>query len=102
MMMFDWSRAAACLTLDPELFFPISTEGLGHEQVERAKTICQGCPVRQPCLDYAISTGQAYGVWGGTDPAQRRALAANPAARVHGQSGSKAAARKRSRSPASR
>ncbi|MEU8249560.1 WhiB family transcriptional regulator [Nonomuraea sp. NPDC048916] len=100
--MFDWSRGAACLTLDPELFFPISTEGPGQEQVERAKAICQGCPVRQPCLDYAISTGQAYGIWGGADPSQRRALAARPVARGRAQPEGKAAARNRSRSSASR
>ena len=74
MMMMDWSHKAACLVVDPELFFPISPEGLGHAQVERAKVVCRDCPVREPCLDYALSTGQAYGVWGGTDPSQRREL----------------------------
>ncbi|MEV4218326.1 WhiB family transcriptional regulator [Nonomuraea sp. NPDC049725] len=70
----EWSRRAACLDLDPELFFPISHQGPGRSQVERAKAICRGCPVRRPCLDYAISSRQAHGVWGGTDPDQRRAL----------------------------
>lgn len=74
MMMMDWSRKASCLVVDPELFFPISPEGPGHAQVERAKVVCRDCPVREPCLDYALSTGQDYGVWGGTDPAQRREL----------------------------
>lgn len=73
-MMLEWSRRAACLGLDPELFFPISPEGPGRSQMERAKAVCGGCPVRRPCLDYAISSGQADGVWGGTDPEQRRAL----------------------------
>ncbi|MDF2704520.1 WhiB family transcriptional regulator [Nonomuraea muscovyensis] len=74
MMMLDWSRRAACQTMDPELFFPITLEGPGREQVERAKEVCRGCPVRQPCLDYAIDTRQMNGVWGGTDPSQRRSL----------------------------
>ncbi|MFC4010418.1 WhiB family transcriptional regulator [Nonomuraea purpurea] len=74
MMMLDWTRRAACLDLDPELFFPISMEGPGRSQVEQAKHICQGCPVREPCLAYALDTNQAYGVWGGTDPAERREL----------------------------
>ncbi|MEV0202431.1 WhiB family transcriptional regulator [Nonomuraea sp. NPDC050691] len=74
MMMHDWSRGAACQAMDPELFFPISTEGPGREQVEQAKAVCRGCPVRQPCLDYAIDTRQLNGVWGGTDPDQRRSL----------------------------
>ncbi|MEV1242160.1 WhiB family transcriptional regulator [Nonomuraea sp. NPDC049750] len=73
-MPIDWSHKAACLVEDPELFFPISPEGLGHAEAERAKVICRDCPVREPCLDYALSTGQAYGVWGGTDPSQRREI----------------------------
>jgi WhiB family transcriptional regulator, redox-sensing transcriptional regulator len=74
MMMLDWTRKAACLDLDPELFFPISMEGPSQSQVERAKAVCRGCPVREPCLEYALDTRQAYGVWGGTDPLQRREL----------------------------
>ncbi|MDR8409315.1 WhiB family transcriptional regulator [Nonomuraea sp. 3-1Str] len=74
MMMLDWSRRAACQAMDPELFFPITMEGPGREQVEQAKSVCRGCPVRQPCLDYAIDTRQVNGVWGGTDPDQRRSL----------------------------
>lgn len=73
-MMLDWTRRAACLDLDPELFFPISMEGPSQSQVEQAKQVCDGCPVREPCLQYALSTRQAYGVWGGTDPGQRREL----------------------------
>ncbi|RVX42096.1 WhiB family redox-sensing transcriptional regulator [Nonomuraea polychroma] len=74
MMMLDWTRRAACLDLDPELFFPISMEGPSQSQVERAKSVCHGCAVREPCLEYALATRQAYGVWGGTDPEQRREL----------------------------
>ncbi|MEW9551654.1 WhiB family transcriptional regulator [Nonomuraea sp. NPDC050783] len=79
--MFDWTRRAACRDLDPELFFPISVEGPSRSQVEQAKTVCHGCPVRRPCLDYALSTCQAYGVWGGTDPDQRRELSSAAARR---------------------
>ncbi|WP_205315465.1 WhiB family transcriptional regulator [Nonomuraea lactucae] len=74
MTMPDWSRRAACQAMDPELFFPISLEGPGREQVQRAKAVCRGCPVRRPCLDYAMDTRQTDGVWGGTDPSQRRAI----------------------------
>ncbi|MEU0570113.1 WhiB family transcriptional regulator [Nonomuraea sp. NPDC005983] len=81
MMMLDWSRRAACLGMDPELFFPISLEGPGRSQVERAKAICGGCPVRQPCLDYALRTRQFDGIWGGTDPDQRRELMVKAAPR---------------------
>ncbi|MGW0803842.1 WhiB family transcriptional regulator [Nonomuraea sp. NPDC002799] len=77
-MMLDWTRRAACLDLDPELFFPISMDGPSQSQVQQAKQVCGGCPVREPCLSYALDTRQAYGVWGGTDAAQRRELSSSP------------------------
>ncbi|WP_460782771.1 WhiB family transcriptional regulator [Nonomuraea sp. N2-4H] len=49
-------------------------EGPSQSQADRAKQVCAGCPVREPCLEYALSTRQAHGVWGGTDPGQRREL----------------------------
>ncbi|GGL05770.1 transcriptional regulator WhiB [Sphaerisporangium melleum] len=72
----SWLRRAACRGEDPELFFPISAKGPGHVQHERAKAVCRRCPVQNPCLDYALRTGQEHGIWGGTDPDERRAGAA--------------------------
>ena len=68
-----WSRRSSCLGEDPELFFPVSSEGPGQAQYERAKAVCRRCPVRGRCLEYALSTQQMYGVWGGTTPEERRA-----------------------------
>ena len=39
-----------------------------------ARQVCAACPVRQPCLDYAISNRIAYGIWGGLTERERRAL----------------------------
>ncbi|MGW4639100.1 WhiB family transcriptional regulator [Sphaerisporangium sp. NPDC004334] len=69
----SWLRRAACRGEDPELFFPISAKGPGYAQHERAKAVCRRCPVRNACLDYAVRTGQEHGIWGGTDPDERRA-----------------------------
>lgn len=71
--IIHWSRRSSCLTEDPELFFPVSFEGPGRAQYERAKAVCHRCPVRLRCLEYALSTHQMYGVWGGTSPDERRA-----------------------------
>lgn len=64
----------------PDVFFPEDWGG----QVERgqhyfqavrtAKTYCGKCPIRQLCLDYAITAGETYGVWGGMSPAERKAI----------------------------
>jgi WhiB family transcriptional regulator, redox-sensing transcriptional regulator len=67
----EWRAAGACLTADPDLFFPISTGGVGVKQVARAQQICAGCPVRQECLDFAMRSGEMHGIWGGTTPEER-------------------------------
>lgn len=70
----DWRSLAACLSADPDLFFPISSSGPAEHQIARAKTICAGCQVRQACLDFALETHQVHGVWGGTSAEERQLL----------------------------
>lgn len=70
----DWTERAACRGLDPELFYPVGSSGPAVEQVDAAKAVCAGCPVRTECLDWALRTGEAHGVWGGTTPEERRFL----------------------------
>ncbi|HEY2220879.1 WhiB family transcriptional regulator [Actinomycetospora sp.] len=67
----DW-ELAACRDHDPELFFPIGTEGPGAEQATAAKYICGTCPISSACLRWALDTGQEAGVWGGTSEEDRR------------------------------
>lgn len=70
----DWHTAAACLTEDPELFFPEGTKGPSERQAAVAKSVCELCPVKAPCLEWALESGAEYGVWGGLDEVERRAL----------------------------
>ena len=44
------------------------------ESAGPARRVCAGCPVRQACLDYAITNRIAYGVWGELTERERRAL----------------------------
>lgn len=62
----EWALDAACLDADPEAFFP----DRGGD-VSPAKRLCRVCPVRAECLDYAVSTNQLYGVWGGMSERER-------------------------------
>jgi WhiB family redox-sensing transcriptional regulator len=39
-----------------------------------ARRICSTCPLTEPCLEYALASHAEYGVWGGLDPVERRAL----------------------------
>ena len=71
----EWWRYAACVDEDPELFFPVGMSGpAAQEQQARAREVCRRCPVRDECLEYALSTGVGHGVWGGTGEEERRAL----------------------------
>ncbi|MBC2905657.1 WhiB family transcriptional regulator [Streptomyces cupreus] len=72
--MDDWRGRAACRHEDPDLFFPIGTSGPALMQTKQAKAVCRRCPVRERCLRWALDTGQAVGVWGGTSEWERLAL----------------------------
>ncbi|MET9427395.1 MULTISPECIES: WhiB family transcriptional regulator [unclassified Streptomyces] len=72
--MDNWRTAAACRHEDPDLFFPIGTSGPAMLQTQAAKSVCHGCPVREPCLQWAMDNGQESGVWGGLSEDERRAL----------------------------
>jgi WhiB family transcriptional regulator, redox-sensing transcriptional regulator len=64
-----WRDLAACRGADLEVFFPGRGETAGP-----ARQVCAACPVRQPCLDYAITNRIVHGIWGGLTGRERRAL----------------------------
>ena len=70
----EWQEAAACRTEDNMLFFGADD---GESELERqsreaeAKSVCQICPVREPCLEFAMDTNQRYGIWGGYTDKER-------------------------------
>ena len=75
----EWRASSACLAADPELFFPIAEGPAADGQASSALLVCAGCAVRQQCLDFAMATGEAHGIWGGTtaderNRARRRAM----------------------------
>lgn len=65
-----WRARAACLSADPELFFPVSRLAVALVEPQR---ICRGCPARQECLEHALAAGERHGVWGGMSPEERHA-----------------------------
>jgi WhiB family redox-sensing transcriptional regulator len=69
-----WRTASACRDLDPNMFFPVGVTGPAIDQIAAAKSICAECPVRTECLDFAITSNQEFGVWGGTSEDERRVL----------------------------
>jgi WhiB family redox-sensing transcriptional regulator len=82
----DWRHSSACIGLDLNLFFPISAIGpAAQAQIEEAKAVCAECPVQRACLEWALSVGPEFGIFGGHTEAERRLLRqrTNRSARPH-------------------
>src|SRR5689334_22384794 len=65
----DFFEDAACQGADTSVFFPVS-----DTYADEAKAICATCPVAEQCLEYAVATHQADGVWGGMTALERHRL----------------------------
>ena len=63
----EWMESAACKGKDVDLFF----SGPGMLPVE-ALRLCQSCPVRVDCLNYAVDNHIDHGMWGGLSARERR------------------------------
>ncbi len=62
---------AACARADPDLFFPRERRDPRNRE---AKGVCARCPVRDECLEYSLATREEFGIWGGVDEWERRAI----------------------------
>ena len=70
------SDAAACRSVDPELFFPIGTGPDAKAQIRQAKAICGACPLLEPCGRAVLDRAEHFGVWAGMTPEERRVVRA--------------------------
>lgn len=65
----EWMADGNCRSQPPALFFP--SDGVG---VDAARRLCATCPVKSPCLEYALRNRIDHGVWGGTSERERRRI----------------------------
>ena len=89
---YTWRNDAICRDTDPDLFFPIGTTGQALLQIDRAKQVCDECPVKVKCLEFALETNQDSGIWGGTSEEERRDIRRQIAARRKALNATRAAA----------
>ena len=74
-----WQAKAACRGPQSAVFFPPSHFERKDEKEARearAKAICASCPVRRPCLDYALRIREPHGIWGGLNEVERKQVLA--------------------------
>lgn len=72
---WEWQQHGLCRGVDSSVFFHPEGER-GHaraNRAERAKVLCQRCPVLEACREHALSVGEPYGIWGGMSEAERAA-----------------------------
>lgn len=65
----DWLERARCRGMDPDRFFV-----RGIAQARPVIRVCERCPVKDDCLQYALDNDITFGVWGGLTERQRRAF----------------------------
>ena len=72
-----WRQHAACRGADPELFFPPPLGADTARHIQQVRAICDPCPVRQQCLDFALECEvgkppyMRFGIVAGLTPQQR-------------------------------
>jgi WhiB family redox-sensing transcriptional regulator len=68
-MDLTWKLAGACRNASTDLFYPVS-----DADAAPAKAVCESCRVREQCLEYALSTREPEGIWGGCTFVERRSI----------------------------
>jgi len=75
-----WQQKAACKGPQAAaVFFPpaqVERKDEKDERERRAKAICATCPVREPCLEYALEIREPHGIWGGLNELERKQVMA--------------------------
>lgn len=67
----EFMRNANCEDVDPDVFFPNLTDS---KAIEQAKQICRRCSEQTVCLEFALSSSEEQGVWGGLTEDEREEL----------------------------
>jgi WhiB family transcriptional regulator, redox-sensing transcriptional regulator len=66
----EWQSHAACRGQGSDLWVADSPGA----PYETHRVVCAGCPVREPCLSYALANKSLKGFWGGTTERERQKL----------------------------
>lgn len=74
----------ACANIPPDVFFPIpigaGKDSGADERWEYPRTICNGCPDRVACLEFALEHREREGMWGSATPGWNDGRSSPPAA----------------------
>lgn len=76
----NWQVDAHCRDMDQAIFYGDEDRtgkarhhpSLTVDEVAKARSVCNSCPVQMDCLEYAISNREEFGIWGGSTAGQRK------------------------------
>jgi len=68
-VLSQWHKQAACRGHGPDDF--VRGPKFTYDDV---RALCETCPVREQCLEFALADGTLTGLWGGTTDAERREI----------------------------
>jgi WhiB family redox-sensing transcriptional regulator len=68
-MLSEWHHNAACRGQGPADFVRGPKADYGD-----IRDLCETCPVRADCLDFALADESLTGLWGGTTDMERRLI----------------------------
>ena len=58
----------------PDMFFIDEQDTLGREKIRNSKKLCDDCPIKFKCLEYALEANESQGIWGGLTYNERKLL----------------------------
>src|SRR3954462_1479608 len=69
--VLDRLGVVPCQSGDPDAWWPSRTSFRG---AGRAIEACHACAAQEACLAYALAADERFGIWGGLQPDERKAL----------------------------
>jgi WhiB family redox-sensing transcriptional regulator len=78
--LWEWQESAACRGLNSSQFYspPGERREARRRREDHAREICDGCPVRVECAQFALTIGEEHGFWGGMTDQDRVKLLRRP------------------------
>lgn len=71
----DWAQHGLCHDAPGDWVDLNQYRATNRQTIKQRKRyeleMCRLCPVQIPCLDFALTTNQTEGIWGGTTPQDR-------------------------------